>query len=56
MQHLTLEQTADYLETATIEHTHDAGYAVVHVGRNAAGASFVLVNDAHGRTVVTESL
>ncbi|WP_165873558.1 hypothetical protein [Parasulfuritortus cantonensis] len=56
MQYLTLEQTADYLEAATIEATHDAGYAIVHIGRNAADTRFVLVNDALGQTVVTESL
>ena len=30
MQHLNLQQTADYLEAATIEHTHDAGHAIIH--------------------------
>lgn len=56
MQYLTLEQTADYLEAANIEATCDAGHAIVHIGRNAAGIRFVLVNDVLGQTVVTESL
>lgn len=56
MQSLNLQQLADYLESASIEHTHDAGHAVIHTGKNAVGARFVLVNDYHGRTTVTESL
>lgn len=56
MKTLTMQQTADYLEAAIIEHTHDAGHAVTHIGTNAAGALFVLVNDYTGRTIVTEGM
>ena len=56
MKTLTLQQTADYLEAATIEHTFDVGHALTHIGINAAGASFVLVNDYTGQTIVTESM
>ena len=56
MNHLTLEQAADYLEAATIDYTRDAGHALTHTGTNAAGARFVMVNDWHGHTTVSESL
>lgn len=56
MQNLTLEQCADYLETAIIEHTRDEGHAIIHTGRNALGMRFVLANDVHGKTALTESL
>lgn len=55
MRQLTLDQTADYLEFATIEQTHDVGHAFIHIGRGAFGARFVLVNNAHGETVLIES-
>lgn len=55
MQQLTLEQVADYLESATIEQSHDVGHAIVHIGRNAAGGRFVMVNDCYGKTTVSES-
>jgi hypothetical protein len=56
MQQLTLQQTAAYLEHATIEHTHDVGHALVHIGRSAFGVAFVLVNNTQGETVLTESM
>jgi len=56
MQHLTMQQTADYLEAAIIMQTIDAGHVVVHVGVNASGTKFVLVNDCAGASVVSESL
>lgn len=56
MQLLNLQQTADYLEAATIEDTIEAGHAVIHIGRTEAGAKFVLVNDHAGMTAVTEGL
>lgn len=55
MKQLTLEQTADYLERATIERSHDVGHAIIHIGRNAFGVKFVLINNAFGETTVTES-
>lgn len=55
MQNLTLQQAADYLESAVIEHTDDTGHAVIHTGRNAAGARFVMVNDCFGKSAVTEA-
>lgn len=54
MQQLTIQQAADYLEAATIQHTTDYGFAVTHAGTNAAGAGFVMVNDASGVTTLAE--
>ncbi len=51
---LTLAEAADYLEAATIEYTHDAGHAVIHMGLNAAGTVFTMVNDCFGQTSLTE--
>lgn len=56
MKILTLAQVADYLESATIEETHDVGFAITHFGKNAAGARFVLVNDCFGNSAVTEGM
>lgn len=56
MKTMTMQQAADYLETATITRTQDAGHAVTHIGTNAAGVPFVLVNDYTGQTVVTEAM
>lgn len=55
MQQLSLAQAADYLEAATIEHCHDAGHAITHIGKSASGVRFVLVNDAYGATALTEA-
>jgi len=56
MQQLSSQQVADYLETATIDTTHDTGFALVHTGTSSAGARFVLSNDCHGGSTLTESL
>jgi len=56
MQFLTLEQTADYLKSATIQTTVDNQFSITHTGLNIAGEKFVLVNDALGNTVLIESL
>ena len=56
MKQLTLQQTAKYLESATIEHTHDVGHALVHIGRNAFGVAFVMANNAQGETTISESM
>lgn len=56
MKSLTMQQAADYLEAAIIDRTHDAGHAVTHIGTNAAGVPFVLLNDYTGQTVVTEAM
>ncbi|WP_156891802.1 hypothetical protein [Nevskia ramosa] len=53
---MTLDQTADYLQFASIEQTIDAGFALVNIGRTEAGQRFVMVNDMRGDTAVTESL
>ncbi len=55
MQQLTLQQTADYLESAIVTDTHDYGHTIVHHGINAAGAGFVLVNDHKGQSAVSEA-
>ncbi len=56
MQQISLEQTATYLESATVEQSIDTGHAIIHVGTSEAGHRFVLVNDAQGNTMLTESL
>lgn len=56
MLYLTLEQTADYLETASIEKTIDDGHAIIHFGKNAAGACFVMLSSASGKTTVSEEI
>lgn len=53
MQLMTLQQTADYLEAAIIGETIDTGHVLIHVGTNAAGVPFALVNDVHGKTTLT---
>jgi hypothetical protein len=55
MQKLTLAQTADYLDSATIERSHDAGHEIIHVGWNANGTRFIMVNNCYGETTVSES-
>lgn len=56
MQHLTLEQVAAILETATVTTTTDQGHAIVHVGTTETGHPFVLVNDCFGSSVIAYSL
>lgn len=56
MKTLTESETADYLEAATIINTMDGGHAIAHWGISREGFRFMLVNDCHGNTVVTESL
>lgn len=56
MRLLTLDETAEYLEFATIQQTHDVGHAFIHIGLNAMGGKFVMVNNAQGDTAVTESM
>ena len=47
LQHLTIEQVTDYLESAThIAHSLNAGARIVHIGIDNAGRSFVLLHDA----------
>lgn len=53
MQHLTLEQAADFLEVATIEKTIDVGHTLVHTGTDEHGARFILMNDLNGNTTVS---
>lgn len=56
MQHLNLEQAADYIEAAIIESTTDIGHAIIHTGTSTTGARFVLVNDCHGQTMLSEAV
>lgn len=56
MKILTLEQTADFLDSATIQQTIDTGHAIIHIGQSVFGGKFVLVNNAQGQTVLTESM
>jgi hypothetical protein len=54
-QELNLQQTADYLESADIDHSFDAGDKFIHVGTSGEGRPFVLVNDCYGHSFVTET-
>lgn len=56
MQTITLQQTADFLESANIAQTIDTGHAMIHFGTNVAGIPFVLVNDMHGHSTLTEGM
>lgn len=53
---MNMQETTDYIEAAISLHTHDIGHAVVHIGTNAAGVSFVLVNDYNGETIISEAM
>jgi hypothetical protein len=55
MKSITLQDAADYLESATITTTHEMGHTIVQVGINEAGSSFVMVNDCFGSTHLKES-
>lgn len=56
MRTLTPEETADYLEAATVIKSMDAGFAITHMGTNAAGLKFLLMTDCGGETTVTEGM
>ncbi|WP_187427618.1 hypothetical protein [Comamonas sp. Z1] len=56
MRTLTPEETADYLESATVIKSMDAGFAITHTGFNAAGIKFLLMTDYNGETTVTERI
>lgn len=51
---LSLEEVAAYLECACVEITHDLAHSIVHIGTNAFGRKFALMNNASGQSVVTE--
>lgn len=55
MQHLDLQQAADFLENASIDSTIDFGFALVHSGLSATGHKFVLIDYGMGRTSLTLS-
>lgn len=54
MKSISLQQTADFLEGATIERTLDAGDTIIHSGIGASGFRFILMNDCMGETVLGE--
>lgn len=56
MKKLSLEALADYLETATIMQTLDVKHAIIHEGINASGIRFVIVNNCHGETMLSEAI
>ena len=56
MRQLTLAETADYLEHAVIETTHDTEHALIHIGRTGLGLAFVMVNNMFGETTVSEGM
>ena len=52
IQSLTLQDTADFLDCASI----DLGHSVVHIGNTGTPNNlcrFVLVNDCHGNTTLS---
>ena len=55
MQHLTLAQVADILETSTIENTVDHGHVIIHAGTTGAGNRFVVTNRCSGDSVISYS-
>lgn len=56
MRNLTPEETANYLEAATIINSMDAGHAITHMGINEFGIRFMLVTDCWENSVVTEGM
>ena len=56
MKMITIQEFADYLETANVETSNDFGHAIVHTGVSAFGFRFVLMNNMHGESVLTESM
>ncbi len=55
MKKMSMRKAAAYLETATIIEEIDTRHAIVVIGRNAAGARFVMVNDSFGKVILSES-
>jgi hypothetical protein len=55
MKSLTIEQTADYLEAATIVSTVNAGWVIMHQGINGFGARFMMMTDMFEATAVSEA-
>jgi len=53
MKVLSLQEVADFLETAEITETLNRGQAVVHIGKTDAGHRFVLINDMQGNSCVS---
>lgn len=56
MKSLSLEQTADYLDTAIIDQSIDEGHAITHIGKNKVGCNFIIVNNCMGETMLSESI
>lgn len=56
MKSLSLEQVADYLDTAIIDQSIDKGHAIIHIGKNKVGCKFIMVNNCMGETMLSESI
>ena len=56
MKSLSFEQTADYLDTATIDQSIDDGHAIIHIGKNKVGCKFIMVNNCMDETALSESM
>lgn len=56
MRFISLEESADYLEAATIEQTLREQGTIVHIGKSSAGVRFVLINNIYGQTVLNEAM
>jgi hypothetical protein len=55
MRMLNEEELAEYYKNANIHQSIDAGHAIIHIG-DIGGLAFVLVNDIHGYSVLTEGM
>ena len=56
MKTLSLEQTADYLDAATINQSIDEEHAIILIGKCDTGCKFIMVNNGMGETMVSESM
>jgi hypothetical protein len=56
MRRMSLEEVADYLESAKINRTINFGHAIVHEGTSAVGFDFVLMVNAFGDAMLTEGM
>ncbi len=54
MKVIDLQQAADYLENAWIEHSATMGANIVHIGISNEGKAFVFVNLTDDRNVLAE--
>lgn len=54
MKNITMQECADYLESAEIENSVDLGNVIIHTGISSNGMQFILQNDCYGKTMLGE--